>query len=72
MSFSWGPFTLGPQSDTYEPFYGEPDDPVHSFFDFGLSRGQAQAYIVGYHANASISVYGIFCDVIQYVRENRN
>ena len=73
LTVSWGPFTIGPQSDTYESFDGEADDPIHSFADIGWSEGSAIATPVGgYHANFSISCLGVISDVIQYVRERRN
>jgi len=38
-----------------------------TFFDFGYSGGRASAFVIGYHYDYSVSLLGIFTDVVNYI-----
>lgn len=62
--------TIGPQNNTYENFDGtcrEIND--ISYVDIGKSYSAAQAYVIAYHYDVSISYSGILTDTIEYFRD---
>ncbi len=66
VNISADDITLGPQHSTFETFSGERTVEDPSYGDWGLSKGKATAFIIGYHYNVSVSYWGIASDLYEY------
>ncbi len=68
FSFSWGPFSIGPQSETFEttnPYTRQVYDDTN--YDISISQGCCGAFFIGGHYSVSFSVLGFVEDIIEYI-----
>ena len=73
LTIGIGDWTVGPQSDTYEPLdTGSEYSRSQTYYWENLkSAGRSAAYVVGYHYSISFSTSGFLMDIEEYINSRR-
>ena len=71
LNVSIGNVSVGPCSNTFENNTVGQERGEPSYFDVGFSGSWAEAYVIGYHYDYSVSISGMVRDFYEYFRKRR-